>query len=428
MLVLVVLCLVWAASAEKSSSGGGGGGGGGSLFSSWRNTNSNNNNNADAPPAASSFDDYFISDADLRGGSRRASGGSFGGSTFSSSSSSSPAAASAAKAKEDDSDLKAQMRQRRMRAMQQREYDYDDAEYSNRGPRRRDGPRDDDARGVDRQGRRGQRGNNGPGPSRDLVPGGALAGLYSWTKHLPRVNFRVDPVINFKLKQKITSFGACITLGMDYLSELAQWRAYCAVEDTIVGGRFSIRGSELGWTKSWFLNLGLGEESTAKIKLRMGLNLQSLKAYARVRFRTEPLSTFDIGEGLSCAGKLPLPGLLPIFTSLPLRVEYRLRINTPQPDFQIKRGRRDGTHISLTTGIDSIDMSLDELNFCLEWDDKSPVWGIGLVKSGPPKRTPPPQQKQQQQQQAPTPGSAGRRGAGPSGGSTRMPVSAFAPY
>ena len=36
-------------------------------------------------------------------------------------------------------------------------------------------------------------------------------------------------------------------------------------------------------------------------------------------------------QGLSCAGKLPLPGLLPIFTSLPLRVEYRLRINTPQP-------------------------------------------------------------------------------------------------
>ena len=24
-----------------------------------------------------------------------------------------------------------------------------------------------------------------------------------------------------------------------------------------------------------------------------------------------------------------------------------------------------------------------ELNFCLEWDERSPVWGIGLVKSGP---------------------------------------------
>jgi hypothetical protein len=73
-------------------------------------------------------------------------------------------------------------------------------------------------------------------------------GLQKFIKRLPKVNLQLDPVINFKLKQKISHFGACITLGMDYLSELAQWRAYCAVEDTIVGGRFSLRGSELGIT------------------------------------------------------------------------------------------------------------------------------------------------------------------------------------
>jgi hypothetical protein len=28
----------------------------------------------------------------------------------------------------------------------------------------------------------------------------------------------------------------------------------------------------------------------------------------------------------------------------------------------------------LTTGIGTLDVSLDELNFCLEWDEKSPVW------------------------------------------------------
>jgi hypothetical protein len=48
----------------------------------------------------------------------------------------------------------------------------------------------------------------------------------------------------------------------------------------------------------------LGEESSAKIKLRLGLNLKNYKAYARVRFRAEPLSQYDIGEGLSCAGNL----------------------------------------------------------------------------------------------------------------------------
>ncbi len=94
-----------------------------------------------------------------------------------------------------------------------------------------------------------------------------------------------------------------------------------------MSGRFSLRGSELGWAKSWMLNLGsyacvlstscsasgsmqcniaagLGEENTAKFKLRLGLNLKTQKAYAKLRFRTEPISPFDIGEGVSCAGKV----------------------------------------------------------------------------------------------------------------------------
>ena len=198
-----------------------------------------------------------------------------------------------------------------------------------------------------------------------------------WLNDLPRVNFRMDPVINFKLKQKINQFGACIQLGMDYMSDMKQWRTYCAVEDSFFRGRFSLRGSELGWTKSWLWNLGMGEESSAKFKLRVGFNLNSKKVYARLRFRCEPMNPFDIGEGLSCAGKIPLPGVLPILRVIPLRVEYRVRINTPVPDFKWKSEPKTNT-VSLSTGIDRIDLSLDELNFCLEWDEESPLWGIGV--------------------------------------------------
>ena len=230
-----------------------------------------------------------------------------------------------------------------------------------------------------------------------------------WPSGLPDVNLRMDPVINFKMKQRISYFGTCVTLGVDYLSDLAQWRAYCGVEDTKLQGRFSLRGSELSWAKSWLVNLGMGEESTAKFKLRLGMNLQTYKAYARLRFRAEPISFFDIGEGLSCAGKLPVPKL-PALGTLPLRVEYRLRINTPQQAARSnarrartasgedsasensgensrngarRRGKdSDDQVVSLSTGIDSVEVSLDELNFCLEWDEKSPVWGIGLVRTG----------------------------------------------
>ena len=43
---------------------------------------------------------------------------------------------------------------------------------------------------------------------------GGMKSFLKWTKNLPKVNLQLDPVINFKLKQKISHFGACITLGM----------------------------------------------------------------------------------------------------------------------------------------------------------------------------------------------------------------------
>lgn len=125
-------------------------------------------------------------------------------------------------------------------------------------------------------------------------------------RFFPKLDFRMDPIINFKLKQGITLLGTSVTLGIDFLSDIMQWRTFCSVEDTLVGGRFSLRGSELGWTKSWLWNLGLVEDNTAKFKLRLGLNFDSLKLYARLRFRTEPISPFDIGEGISCAGKVSI--------------------------------------------------------------------------------------------------------------------------
>ncbi len=34
----------------------------------------------------------------------------------------------------------------------------------------------------------------------------------------------------------------------------------------------------------------------------------------------------------------------------------------------------------MSTGLDRIDISLDELNFCLEYDKRSPLLDVGLVK------------------------------------------------
>ncbi len=43
-------------------------------------------------------------------------------------------------------------------------------------------------------------------------------------------------MINFKLKQRFVLLGTAVTVGVDYLSDLAHWRSYCAIEDTFVKG------------------------------------------------------------------------------------------------------------------------------------------------------------------------------------------------
>lgn len=130
-----------------------------------------------------------------------------------------------------------------------------------------------------------------------------------------------------------------------------------------------------------------------KLKLRFGLSLQTARLYAKLRFRTEPLSPIDLGEGLTCAGKLPLPiQVVPLVRSLPLRVEYRLRVQTAS---QAAGGWRKPNHppekVAVSTGLGAVDLSLDELNFCLEWDELSPLWVSALpvlVKQGEREESP----------------------------------------
>ena len=55
---------------------------------------------------------------------------------------------------------------------------------------------------------------------------------------------------------------------------------------------------------AYYYYTGLGEEQSMKLKLRLGLDLRTLRAYAKLRFRTEPISLFNIKDGLACGGKV----------------------------------------------------------------------------------------------------------------------------
>ena len=69
---------------------------------------------------------------------------------------------------------------------------------------------------------------------------------------------------------------------------------------------------------------------------------------------------------------MPLSAI-PLLKYVPLRIEYIMRINAAKPSQPRRRVDRDKT-VFFSTGLDTIDLSLDELNFCLEWDEHSPVW------------------------------------------------------
>jgi len=74
-----------------------------------------------------------------------------------------------------------------------------------------------------------------------------------------------------------------------------------------------------------------------------------------------------------------------LLRTIPLRIEYRRRINTPS--LETDSGRRkyrtaNGETVHISTGIERIELSLDELNVCLEWDEQAPIWDIGLSRPG----------------------------------------------
>lgn len=63
-------------------------------------------------------------------------------------------------------------------------------------------------------------------------------------------------------------------------------------------------------------------------------------------------------------------------------MEYRLRVNAGRSAESLSSSsnhhQRSSTFldkkVQMTTGLGTIDVSLDELNFCLEYDEYAPLW------------------------------------------------------
>lgn len=101
----------------------------------------------------------------------------------------------------------------------------------------------------------------------------------------------------------------------------------------------------------------------------------NFNAFFIVHFCSITLTIYASLSYSNYLSQLGIPGLLHVLGSKPLRLEYLLRIRAKSPEnVRSGLGPRSRGLVSLRTGIDRVDVSLDELNFCLEWDESSPLW------------------------------------------------------
>ena len=145
-----------------------------------------------------------------------------------------------------------------------------------------------------------------PKPS-TAVPVGPNAGgpgaAWDWRRQLndvlPHVQVRVAPLTNLKLRKNIRWLSTLLSVGADYSTQQGVWSMKYSWEDSLIGGRLTLKGSELQLHKAWVFALGGASSLAATLRLRGAVDLTTGKTSARLGFRTEQASgAINIVEGV----------------------------------------------------------------------------------------------------------------------------------
>ena len=215
-----------------------------------------------------------------------------------------------------------------------------------------------------------------PKPS-TAVPVGPNAGgpgaAWDWRRQLndvlPHVQVRVAPLTNLKLRKNIRWLSTLLSVGADYSTQQGVWSMKYSWEDSLIGGRLTLKGSELQLHKAWVFALGGASSLAATLRLRGAVDLTTGKTSARLGFRTEQASgAINIVEGVDLVKKLPLDG-----ADGHAKLEVKLRVAFPQPDIAANREARteradaDEPRSDVYVGMGDLEIDVDELNLCLDW-------------------------------------------------------------
>lgn len=186
-----------------------------------------------------------------------------------------------------------------------------------------------------------------------------FTGIKEWIQsgNLPKIQCRVEPNTTLKVRKTFRPLKTVIRLGADFNTQLGVWQFQSSWEDEVIGGKLTLAGRELQFSKTWLLSVGAVEDLVTRLRLRAAVDLGTMKAYARLGFRTERLSPINVVEGFTMMKRLPLDG-----NNGHVKLEVKANFAFPEPEIEYSTEN----HRSFV-GMGDIEINIDELNLLLDY-------------------------------------------------------------
>lgn len=203
-------------------------------------------------------------------------------------------------------------------------------------------------------------GSLGSSPSRKSPSDSSLfSSVRQWitSGNLPTIQCKVEPNTTLKVRKTFRPLGTLVRLGANFNAQLGVWQFQSSWQDRIIGGKLTLAGRELQFVKTWLLSVGAVEDLVTRLRLRAAVDLGTMKAYARLGFRTERLSPINVVEGFTLLKRLPLDG-----NKGHVKLEVKANFAFPEPEIEYSTEN----HRSLV-GMGDIEVCIDELNLLLDY-------------------------------------------------------------
>jgi hypothetical protein len=83
-----------------------------------------------------------------------------------------------------------------------------------------------------------------------------------WTtnfSNLPKLNISMEPTTTLKIRKTFRPLKTILRVGAEFNTQLGVWQFKTSWEDAMIGGKLTLAGRELQFTKSWQLKVGTSQ-------------------------------------------------------------------------------------------------------------------------------------------------------------------------